>query len=191
MRIPSMLLAFSSVRSTVSLTATGPRRLIALTLRGGSRSNMSSSTSVPTLVDATTAVAMHKAGKCKFLDGSWHMAKDRDSNAEFLAERVPGACHFDIESIKDASSDLPHMLPSTAIFSTAMDQFGISNDDHVIVYARHGSFSAPRVWYMLKVYHQLVYHHDLVLFSLTKTTSVCTMFSSFSTLVYRHLDITK
>ena len=126
-----MLLAFSSVRS---VPFTAGRRLIALSLRGGSRLNMSSSSVVPTLVDAATAVAMHKAGKCKFLDGSWHMSKDRDSSAEFLAERVPGACHFDIESIKDPSSDLPHMLPSTSTFSTAMTQFGISNEDHVIVY---------------------------------------------------------
>ena len=152
--IISMLFALSSVRSVPFISA--GRRLIALS--GGSRSNMSSSSSsssVPTLIDAATAVTMHKAGQCKFLDGSWHMSKDRDSSAEFLSERVPGACHFDIEMIKDPTSDLPHMLPSAATFSTTMSQFGISNDDHVIVYARHGSFSAPRVWYMLKVSNQI------------------------------------
>jgi len=144
-----------SVSTTVALcTRRVPvaARALLLGLRGGCTPNMSTSVPVPALLEATDAIKLHRAGQCTFLDGSWHLAKDRDAAAEFAAERLPGARRFDIETIKDTATDLPHMLPPVADFEAAMGRLGVGNDDHVVVYARHGSFSAPRVWHMLKTY---------------------------------------
>ena len=149
------VLSLSTTITLLSRQAVGSSRRILgarallLGLRGGCTNNMSS---VPALLEASAAIQLHKAGKCMFLDGSWHMAKDRDAAAEFSAERLPGARRFDIDAIKDTASDLPHMLPPVAEFEAAMGRLGISNDDHVVVYARPGSFAAPRVWHVLKTF---------------------------------------
>lgn len=147
-----VLLAISTGVSVSRNIPTTGRRLITIGLRGGYSRNMSTATIPATLIEASTAIDLHASGKCKFVDGSWHMGKDRDANAEYLMERIPGASRFDIDKVCDPASSLPHMLPSVTIFESAMNQMGLSNDDHVVVYSRHGSFSAPRAWYMLKTY---------------------------------------
>lgn len=50
--------------------------------------------------------------RVRFLDASWYLDKSRSGRAEFAAERVPGAQFFDIEQVADATSTLPHMLPT-------------------------------------------------------------------------------
>ena len=44
------------------------------------------------------------------------------------------------------------MLPSPAAFSEALATMGISKLDHVVCYDSVGVFSAPRVWWMFKVF---------------------------------------
>lgn len=61
------------------------------------------------------------------------------------------ARYFDIESIKDKESPLPHMLPSATQFASQVGALGISNEDHVVVYDTVGFMSAPRVYWMFKV----------------------------------------
>ena len=86
------------------------------------------------------------------LDASWHLPADkRDAQAEFLAAHIPGAQFFDIDKIADASQGLPHMLPSDEMFGAAMDGMGIGNETRVVVYDAKGLFSAPRVWWTLRV----------------------------------------
>ena len=47
------------------------------------------------------------------VDGSWYLpAMNRDPEAEYLAGHIPGAVRFDIDTVKDKDSPLPHMLPS-------------------------------------------------------------------------------
>lgn len=89
----------------------------------------------------------------KLLDSSWHMpAEGRDAQAEFAAEHIPGAQFFDIDSLSDQSSPYPHMLPGETEFTAAMNALGISNQDAVVVYDTKGIFSAPRVWWMFRVF---------------------------------------
>jgi len=86
------------------------------------------------------------------LDTSWHMPADkRDAQAEFLAAHIPGAQFFDIDKIADASQGLPHMLPTDEMFATTMAGMGIGNETRVVVYDAKGLFSAPRVWWTLRV----------------------------------------
>ena len=87
-----------------------------------------------------------------FIDGSWYLpAQKRDGRAEFAANRIPGATYFDIDKISDQDTDLPHMLPSAEQFRSMVEELGISSEDLNIVYDGPGLFSAPRVWWTLKV----------------------------------------
>ncbi len=87
------------------------------------------------------------------LDGSFYLpAMQRDAAAEYLAGHIPGAIRFDIDEIADHSTDLPHMLPSTADFAAAAGKLGVSDRDTIIVYDGHGIFSSPRVWFTFRLF---------------------------------------
>ena len=89
----------------------------------------------------------------KVVDASWYLpAQNRDAKAEFLAGHIPGAVFFDIDAIADHSTDLPHMLPDAAAFGAAAGALGLSESDTIIVYDGLGLFSAPRVWWTLKIF---------------------------------------
>lgn len=114
---------------------------------------MSSTTSAvpvpPTLLQPTEAVALRSA---KYIDGSWHMNKDRSAAKEYLEEHIPGARHFDIDIICDKSSSLPHMMPSAELFANTMDSMGIANSDHIVVYTKPNCFSGARLWWMCRAF---------------------------------------
>jgi thiosulfate/3-mercaptopyruvate sulfurtransferase len=87
------------------------------------------------------------------VDGSWYLpTQNRDAKAEYLKAHIPGAVHFDIEEISDHSSHLPHMMPSPEQFARQMGELGIGDKMTIIVYDGAGLFSAPRVWWMLRVF---------------------------------------
>jgi thiosulfate/3-mercaptopyruvate sulfurtransferase len=89
----------------------------------------------------------------RVLDASWYLpADERDTAAEFGDMHIPGARFFDIDALSDRDSDLPHMLPSSADFTRAMRRLGINGDDHIVVYDSAGLFSAPRAWWMFRVF---------------------------------------
>ena len=88
----------------------------------------------------------------KVVDASWYLPQmKRDAKAEFLAAHIPGAVHFDIESIADASSGLPHTLAGPEAFGVALGALGVAETDTIVVYDGIGLFSAPRVWWNLRV----------------------------------------
>jgi thiosulfate/3-mercaptopyruvate sulfurtransferase len=76
----------------------------------------------------------------------------RDASAEYLAGHIPGAIRFDIDEIADHSTDLPHMLPSTADFAAAAGKLGVSDRDTIIAYDGYGIFSSPRVWFTFRLF---------------------------------------
>ncbi|KAJ1785530.1 hypothetical protein IW139_003789 [Coemansia sp. RSA 353] len=90
--------------------------------------------------------------KVKVLDSSWYLPfMKRNTKEEFLNAHIPGAQFFDIDAIKDLSKpDLPHMLPPRTSFGLSMDRFGISNDDHVVVYDTAGVGPACRVFWTFR-----------------------------------------
>lgn len=89
----------------------------------------------------------------KVVDASWYLpAQNRDAKAGFLAAHIPGAVFFDIDAISDHTTDLPHMLPTAEAFAEAAGALGLSESDSIIVYDGIGLFSAPRVWWTLKVF---------------------------------------
>jgi len=86
------------------------------------------------------------------IDATWYMPDEgKNAREEYLAEHIPGAIFFDIDEIADTNSPLPHMLPSPEKFSSRMRKMGIGDGQRIVVYDRHGMFSAPRVWWMFRV----------------------------------------
>ncbi len=80
------------------------------------------------------------------IDGSYYLSTmNRDAAAEFLAGRIPGAVHFDIDAVKDTASSLPHMLPAADQFAAQVGAMGIADGMTIVVYDGAGLFSAPRV----------------------------------------------
>jgi thiosulfate/3-mercaptopyruvate sulfurtransferase len=89
----------------------------------------------------------------RIFDASWHMpAAGRDPRAEFRQGHVPGAVFFDIDAVADRKTDLPHMLPDSVAFSAAIGDLGFGDGMKAIVYDSLGLFSAPRLWWTLRVF---------------------------------------
>lgn len=89
----------------------------------------------------------------RVFDASWHMpAAGRDPRAEYLAGHIPGAVFFDIDGVADHSTDLPHMLPSPEVFAAEMRRLGFGDGMRAVIYDSVGLFSAPRLWWTLRVF---------------------------------------
>lgn len=87
------------------------------------------------------------------VDGSWYLpTMKRDPAAEYLAGHIPGAVRFDIDAVRDESSQLPHMLPSAASFAAAVGALGIGDGMRVVIYDGAGLFAAPRVWWTFRTF---------------------------------------
>ncbi|HST93250.1 MAG TPA: 3-mercaptopyruvate sulfurtransferase, partial [Microvirga sp.] len=87
------------------------------------------------------------------IDGSWYLpTQNRDPEAEYLAGHIPGAVRFDIDTVKDRASPLPHMLPSPDEFAKTVGALGISEGMTIVVYDGAGLFSAPRVRWTFRVF---------------------------------------
>jgi thiosulfate/3-mercaptopyruvate sulfurtransferase len=89
----------------------------------------------------------------KVLDASWYLpGEPRDPFQEYVAARIPGARFFDIEAIADRNHACPHMLPTAEQFARQVRVLGVGSDDQVIIYDHKGLFSAPRAWWMFRVF---------------------------------------
>jgi thiosulfate/3-mercaptopyruvate sulfurtransferase len=108
----------------------------------------------PEALVTTDWLAAHlSAPDVRVVDASWYLpAMNRDAKAEYAAARIPGAVFFDIDEIADTSSNLPHMLPSPEKFSARVRKLGLGDGNRIIVYDGMGIFSAPRVWWMFRVF---------------------------------------
>jgi thiosulfate/3-mercaptopyruvate sulfurtransferase len=88
------------------------------------------------------------------VDGSYPPVgqKGRDVRAEYSAAHIPGAVFFDIDTIADHSTELPHMLPGPDQFADTMGKLGIADTDTIVVYDSNGLYSAPRVWWTFRTF---------------------------------------
>lgn len=102
------------------------------------------------LISATELAARLGAPDLRIIDASWRL-DGRDARPDFDAGRLPGAVFFDLEASSDPDSPLPHMLPRPEAFGARMSGLGLSETDRIVVYDSVGLWSAPRVWWMLRV----------------------------------------
>lgn len=94
---------------------------------------------------------LHDPG-LSIVDASWYLpTQERDARDEYEAGHIPGAVFFDQDAVIDPASNLPHALPDAFTFERYVSAMGISENDTVVVYDGPGIFSAPRVWWMLRV----------------------------------------
>ena len=104
------------------------------------------------LISATALAGLHSTG-VKILDATYYLPNEgKDARALFTGAHIPGARFFDIDAVADQASGLPHMLPSPENFGVAMARLGIGSTDRMVVYDQRGIFSAPRLWWMLRVF---------------------------------------
>ena len=76
----------------------------------------------------------------------------RDADSQFASARIPGARRFDLDLLADRQTPLPHMVPTAEYFAGQMRALGVSNDSRVVCYDQLGMFSAPRAWWMLRLF---------------------------------------
>ncbi len=89
----------------------------------------------------------------RVIDASWHLpTTPRKGDAEFREAHIPGAVFFNIDTIADTSSGLPHMLPAPGAFAKAMGELGLGDGMRFVIYDSLGLFAAARVWWTLRVY---------------------------------------
>jgi len=85
----------------------------------------------------------------KILDASWHMpSTKRDAYKEFLSEHVKNSQFFDLDKNSELNSTLPHMLPSKKKWQEIVSNYGISNQDKIVIYDNSDIISSCRCWYM-------------------------------------------
>jgi thiosulfate/3-mercaptopyruvate sulfurtransferase len=91
--------------------------------------------------------------KVVVVDGSYYLTtENRNAKEEYLKAHIPGAVFFDINAIADKETDLPHMLPGPDQFGTALGALGVSEKDTIVVYDGKGLYSAPRVWWTMRIF---------------------------------------
>ena len=93
-----------------------------------------------------------KADNLVILDASMKPVGPVSSDAPQEAPAcIPGARRFDFDNdIRDKSTDLPHMMPSTEFFTEEMQKLGIHKNSAIVVYDYVGVYSSPRAWWMFR-----------------------------------------
>lgn len=93
------------------------------------------------------------------LDATFFLPRQqRNGHSEFVSAHIPNALFFDIDSIADPGSPLPHTLPDDELFAQSVGAMGISNDCQLVIYDNNHFFAAARAWWMFRVFgHQRVY----------------------------------
>ncbi len=87
------------------------------------------------------------------IDGSWHLPNTgRFGPIEFRLGHIPGAVYFDIDTIADLSTPLPHMLPKPEVLAKEMTALGLGDGMRFVIYDFLGLFAAARVWWTLRAY---------------------------------------
>lgn len=89
----------------------------------------------------------------RILDATWFLPDARrDARAEFEAGHIPGAAFFDINTIADAASPLPTMLPDADQFARQLGELGVGTGDRIVLYDNAPHHTATRAWWMLRAF---------------------------------------
>ena len=100
----------------------------------------------------------HHAEEIMIFDATYFLpTMGRDGRSEYNKAHIPDAIFFDIDGIKDETSNLPHMVPSANHFQAVMQNLGLNSGQQVVVYDNSPFLSSARTWWMLRLFgHQAV-----------------------------------
>ena len=112
------------------------------------------SETVPALIDHRWLAARLGEPDLVLLDATYRLPTEaRDAEADFRAGHIPGARFFDIDHFADAAEhSLPHMVPTPAAAREMLRTLGVNQSSLVVVYDQRGIFSAPRGWFLLRLF---------------------------------------
>lgn len=113
-------------------------------------------TDTPPLISAhhlAQALATPEGKDWIVFDATTYMpAEGKVGAEEFLKARLPGARFFDLDVVADTETALPHMAPTQGRFARLVSAFGVSNTSRVVCYDQKGVFSAPRAWWLFRLF---------------------------------------
>lgn len=116
--------------------------------------------SLPTPLVSTDWLSSHLHEPwLRVVDASMYLPNaGRDATTEYRAGHIPGAVFADIGFLSDETAPYPHTLPAADTFATRMGSLGLGSEHAMVIYDSSGqNFSAPRLWWMLRVFgHQAV-----------------------------------
>lgn len=67
---------------------------------------------------------------------------------DYARAHIPGAVFFNVDTVSDHASKLPHMFPTAEQFGRDVGALGVGNADTVVLYDAGGWTAAPRAWWM-------------------------------------------
>jgi len=75
------------------------------------------------------------------------------SDVHLKDEQIKGTRFFDIKKVfSDQNATYPNTILSEEDFQKRAQALGINNDSCIVVYDKHGLYSAPRVWWLFKTF---------------------------------------
>lgn len=106
------------------------------------------------IITPAQLAAIINAPDVKILDCSFVLPNTpTNPHNAYLKGRIENAAFFDIDDICDKNSNLPHMLPQSKEFESAVNALGINNDDLVVIYGQSGMVMGPaRAWWMFQTF---------------------------------------
>ena len=86
--------------------------------------------------------------KVRIFDATWHLpGSGKNAQDEFNETHIPGAKFFDIDKNSDLNSKLPHIMPKAHQWKNIISNYGVKNDDHIVIYDNSELYSSCRVWF--------------------------------------------
>ena len=92
----------------------------------------------------------------RIFDASFYLPTEQaDAQAVFAQAHIPSARFFDLDTIADQETSLPHMAPTAGRFERMLRELGVSTTDRVVFYDQKGLFSAARGWWLMRLFGHL------------------------------------
>ncbi len=76
----------------------------------------------------------------------------RDAQAEYEAEHIPGAVFMDLGNLNDTNNPLPSMLPTPEMFASRMQALGLGDGSRIVIYDNSPHHTAARAWWMFRTF---------------------------------------
>ena len=98
------------------------------------------------------AANLHEPGLVVLEATKYLPNENKDGHAAYLAAHIPGARYFDLDTIADMDSALPHMVPAAGRFARLVGALGVTNASRLVFYDQNATMWATRGWWMMGLF---------------------------------------